>query len=104
MLPGLAFQLSDQRRVGAAISRRAASTASRSANVCRRSVRGRSSPGVCGAAQQQHRDQRGLLRLETELLLEPLVVLDHPEPRGLDEPDQLAVAEPVEGSTRVDSS
>ena len=30
------------------------------------------------------------------MLLEPLVVLDHPEPGGLEEPDQIAVPEPAE--------
>ncbi len=33
------------------------------------------------------------------MLLEPLVVLDHPDHRGLDEPDELAV---TEASQRVD--
>ena len=50
-------------------------------------------PAVCAPAQQQHRDQRRLLGAQPQLLLEPLVVLHHPDHGGLDEPDEFAVAE-----------
>jgi hypothetical protein len=52
-------------------------------------------------AQQEDRDQRRLGAVETQLLLEPLVILHHPKAGRLDEPDQLPVAQVPQ---RVDQS
>ena len=76
LLPGLARQLLDQRLV----SRRTACgerpcTWSRESKSCRRSDRERSSPGVCGPAQQEQGHDGALGPVEPEHLVEHLAVL-----------------------------
>ena len=98
LLPGSPFELADQRLRRSAIRRRHASTSARSANACSRSVRVRSSPGACAPAEQQHREQRPLVGVEPEPLVEDLVVLQRPPPGvGPHDPQQPALLERPRG-------
>ncbi len=61
-----------------------------------RSVRWRSSPGVCGPAQHQHRDHRKLGIAQPERLAEQVLVLDRAGGRPAGQGGPLSAREPVE--------